>query len=447
MVTTPTLYEPPMKRWGMPEDPATDSQPGLGALWGVVVRNRLLILGATLVVGAAVAYYTSTLTPVFEASTSLRIRAREPNLPDIYRTIASGSSGELATEIAVLGSRALKEDAATNLGLRLTLIEPARVARGELIRTISVSPDAPSGQYRLQREADGRFAVFAADSSRQLYRSGPDGRVQVPGATFVLTPRASRYGQISVGVTDLLTAVGRLSSVSVYQLSRDADILTLSYSDVDSLLVADVPNLIAARYLARRQAVERAEAGSAARFLREQLHRVSTELSDAEDSFRGFREREQVVDPAAETSNEVSRLIAKESERSSLEAERQALGKSLAEIDRASHERGAPSPYRRLVGLPFLMRNEAASALLNALVDAEIEKSSEDLGHRRRSGHEDPEREDLGLSRASCAPSPTRICRAWAIRSRRWTRRWAPSAAGSARSPASNSSMPVWSAM
>jgi succinoglycan biosynthesis transport protein ExoP len=137
-----------------------------------------------------------------------------------------------------------------------------------------------------------------------------------------------------------------------------------------------VPNLIAARYLARRQALERAEAGSAARFLREQLRRVNAELTEAEENFRSFREREQLVDPAVETSNEVSRLIAKESERSSLEAELKALSKSLAEIDQAGRTPGAPSPYRRLVGLPFLMRNEATSSLLNALVNAEIEKSA-----------------------------------------------------------------------
>ena len=374
--TTPTRYGPsPVERWSSNDGRVSVDPPGLGTNWNLLVRNRWLILACGIAAAGGAAYYTSLQTPVFEASTSLRMQVKEPALTDIYRSNATVGT-ELATEVAVLQSRALQEDAASLLGLQVGVVEPRRVARGVLLDSISVAPNALEADYILQKQPDGRYGVFTADSMRQLSVGWPGGRVQVPGATFVVKPAASAYPQLRVVVTSLANAVYRLATVSVVQPQRDANILILGYKDIDSLIVREVPNLIAARYLARRQAVERAEAGSAARFLREQLRRVSTELSEAEDSFRGFREREQVVDPAAETSNEVSRLIAKESERSSLEAERKALGKSLAEIDRASHEPGAPSPYRRLVGLPFLMRNEAASALLNALVDAEIEKSS-----------------------------------------------------------------------
>jgi polysaccharide biosynthesis transport protein len=349
--------------------------PGLGTYWGILVRNRYLILACGMAVAGGAAYYTSRQTPVFEASASLRMQVREPNLPDIYRSTGSAGS-ELATEIAVLRSRALQEDAASQLGLQVDVVEPRRVARGVLLDSISVTPHAPLAEYVLMRQPDGRFGVFTADSMRAVSLGLPGGRVHVPGATFVVKPAAAAYDQLRIGVSSLSDAVDRLSSVQVEQPQRDASILILSYNDTDSLIVREVPNLIASRYLARRQAIEKAEAGSAARFLREQLRRVSSELAAAEENFRSFREREQVLDPAVETSNEVSRLISKESERSSLDAERKALSKSLAEIDAAGREPGSPSPYRRLIGLPFLMRNEAASALLNALVNAEIEKSA-----------------------------------------------------------------------
>ena len=83
-----------------------------------------------------------------------------------------------------------------------------------------------------------------------------------------------------------------------------------------------------------------------------------------------------MLDPTVETSSGVSRLVNKEAERATLEAERQALSKSLAEIDTARTPPGSPSPYRRLIGLPFLLRNEAASSILNALVTAENEKAA-----------------------------------------------------------------------
>jgi polysaccharide biosynthesis transport protein len=373
---SPTRYElPPSDRWALQDDRAVGPQPGPGAVWAVVVRNRLLILACTAVVAGAAAFYTSRQTPIFEASTTLRIRFREPSLTDVYGTMLN-ARGDIETEIAVLQSRALKENAAAVLGLQLDILEPERTPRGELARTISVGSDAPAGEYRLVRRPDARFDIFGSDSVKPISLSGPDGTVHLPGATFVLTPAARGYEQLRIGVSSLPDAVGRLGDLWAAQLSRDADIVTLSASNTDSLMAAEAPNLIAGRYIAYRREIEKSKASSAARFLREQLRRVNAELGEAEDDFRTFKERERVLDPSVQTSNEVARLIAKESERSSLEAERQALSKSLAEIDSAGSRPGAPSPYRRLVGLPFLLRNGAASALLSALVTAENEKAA-----------------------------------------------------------------------
>src|SRR5206468_12086864 len=103
------------------------------------------------------------------ASTSIRIQNREPNLPDIYRPVSSTSqASEVGTEIEVLGSRALKEDAAAILGLQVYLTEPARVSREDLLRDIKVAPNATVADYRLARRPDGRFAIFLDDSVKPL---------------------------------------------------------------------------------------------------------------------------------------------------------------------------------------------------------------------------------------------------------------------------------------
>jgi tyrosine-protein kinase Etk/Wzc len=335
-----------------------------------------LILICVVLTAAAAAFYTSRQVPMFDASASIRVQDREPNLPDIYRSIASGGHGELETEMGVLGSRALKEDAAATLGLQLYLADPGRVARATLLQKIIVSPNAQVVEYRLARRPDGRFDIFVGDSAAPVGASDQDGTVRLRGVTFTLTPAAAHYDHLVVGVQSLSDAVGRLAAVSIAQPDRNASILTVSYSDADSLIVREVPNLITSRYLARRQRTESAQAGSTAEFLREQLRRVSTELDQAEEAFRSFRERQHVIDPSVETSSGVSRLISKQAERTTLEAERQALSTSLAEIEATPASPGGASPYRRLIGLPFLLRNEAASTLLNALVTAENEKAA-----------------------------------------------------------------------
>ena len=55
----------------------------------------------------------------------------------------------------MLQSRALQEDAASLLGLQVGVVEPRRVARGVLLDSISVTPNALEADYILQKQPDG----------------------------------------------------------------------------------------------------------------------------------------------------------------------------------------------------------------------------------------------------------------------------------------------------
>jgi uncharacterized protein involved in exopolysaccharide biosynthesis len=93
---------------------------------------------------------------------------------------------------------------------------------------------------------------------------------------------------------------------------------------------------------------------------------------------RRFRERERVIDPQTEASTQVTRLVEKESERSSLEAERVAFGQTLEQVTAAAAhpDPNAPSPYRQLLAFPTLLKNQAASALLASLDNVENERTT-----------------------------------------------------------------------
>jgi capsular exopolysaccharide synthesis family protein len=351
----------------------------LAAVWAGLVRNRWLILGCVaLVLGGAVVY-TLRQTPTYEATATLRIQERQLDISQIYRTLSTGVAGsDLGTEIAVLGSRALREDAVRALGLQLQVLEPQRFAREKLIGRIKVAPDAQPAQFRLVSRADGRFDILGVDDTSQARTSGSDGFVQLPGVSFALTPKATEFEELLIGIQSFASAVdGLAGGLSVDKPRNDAYILTVTYSSTDRLLARDVPNLITASYIARRQLNRTSEARSTVKFLREQLARVQGELAASEESFRSFQERAHVLDPQVEISHEVARLIQKESERSSIQAERDALRESLAEIEgAAAREPSGPSPYRRLTGLPFILRNPAASTLLTALITAENDRAA-----------------------------------------------------------------------
>jgi len=365
--------------------PAPAGAPGpredlrLEDIWTALVRNKWLLLGCTLLsIGGAVGY-SLWAVPSYEGSTTIRIQERQLDLSEIYKTISTGvATSDLATEMEVLNSRALREAAATTLGLQVQLLEPERISRQQILTNIVVDSTAELETYKLIRRPDKRFEITIADSGRRVGTTTPDGVFQLRGVSFRLTPLAGTYDQLEIGVQSLESAVDGLGdAVTVDQPRKDAYIVTVGYQSSDSLLARDVPNAITNQYLARRQSNQSEDARNTASFLKEQLARVSLELSDAEESFRSFKEKRQVLDPQIEGSSEVGRLVNQETERSSLEAERAALAKSLSEI-----ESGPPtdslgiSRYQQLVGLPFFLKNPSAGTVLSSLMTAQADRAA-----------------------------------------------------------------------
>jgi capsular exopolysaccharide synthesis family protein len=348
----------------------------LRRVWQTLRHHVLLIVGMTAAGIAVAAILTVRATPIYQASASLQIEDKQPNLPEVFKTLSTGA--ELNTDMEVLRSRALVDDAAASLGLRLSLVEPRRVPRGALFSLIEVGDSAPPGVYQLRFRADDRFRISDAADGSSLGEAKVGVPVVFRGLRLVLGAKALGYPVIVVEVGTLTRTVEAVKkALQIEQASIGANVVTLNYWDADPGLVRQVPNLIMTRFIARRQDAQQAEARGTAAFLRQQLVTVSTQLGAAEDTLRRYRERERVIDPQVEASSQVERLVTKESERSSLEAERAAFSQTLDQVAEAAAKRvpGAASPYRQLLAFPTLLRNQAATALLASLENVENERT------------------------------------------------------------------------
>jgi len=338
-----------------------------------------VLVGCVVVAVAAAVGYSFWATPTYESSATIRIQERQLDLSQIYHTLSSGvEASDLATEMEVLGSRALREAAATTLGLQVQLLKPERASRQLILRQVTVDTTAALETYDLVRTPEKGFRITLADSGREVGRVGSDGVFRLPGVSFQLTPLAFDYSELEIGIQSLESTVDGLGdAVTIDQPRHDAYIVTVGYETSDSLLARDVPNAITNQYLERRQSNQTEDARNTVVFLKEQLARVSLELSEAEESFRSFKESRQVLDPTVEGSSQVSRLVTQEAERSGVEAERGALAKSLAEIEKGpgSDSLGA-ARYQQLVGLPFFVNNPAAASVLSALMTAQADRAA-----------------------------------------------------------------------
>jgi len=344
-------------------------------LWYVIVRNRWLIAASVAVGLGGAAVYGMRAIPIFQASTSIRIDEKQSTIPvlDVLSDVGAGS--ELATEMEVLKSRALAETVVDSLDLQVRLRTPRSARRNELLSVLAVAEDVRPADYALVRRDDGKFSVEGGN----LPPIAPGDRFSVGGADLVLKQAAAGEPRIELSIVPRKAAINNLGQdLSVGRPQRDANVVVVSYEGADPELVRDVPNVLAKQFIVSRNAVKKTEARSTVQFLRQQIDTLAFQLGQSEDLLQRFRQTEQVVSLPDEASSQVQRLATLQAERASIDAERSALSALLTEVRQAAAVAKVedPSPYRRLLGFPTLLRNSAISELLGSLSTMENERTA-----------------------------------------------------------------------
>ncbi len=360
--------------------------------WDAVRRRPLLSIGAPLVIIALTVAFVLWVSPVYEASTSLRIDEDKAGAPmlDMLRTLSSGS--DVFTEMAVLESRSVAEEVVQGLNLQLVLDDADGALRSDVFRDIRVDTAAAGAHYVLERTGDGVFSLTGEvelpqerprpfrspdKESRSYGEVRPGAPASVEGASFTLTAEAASHDRIAFEVRPFHKAVAELQKeISVNRPEREADVVQLSYRGNDPVLVQAVPNAMAAAFLSRRQNAQSAEARGTVNFLDEQLVTLQGQLGNAEESLRDFQASNHIVSLDAEADAEVKRLAGLQAQRDLLETEREAMASLMADIQSGKVKGDAgQSPYRKLVAFPTLLKNTATAELLSQLAELENKRA------------------------------------------------------------------------
>src|SRR5690606_36784937 len=229
--------------------------------------------------------------------------------------------------------------------------------------------------YRARRGESGRFRFENRTTGTVIGEFAPGEVVPLDGAFVVLAPGAAAYRQIRFEVVPFRSAVDALrSALTVTRPNREANVVIVRYQSADTVLVHEVPNALARTFIDQRREVQKTEARSTVQFLLEQIDTITVQLAAAENALRAFREDAQVVSLEAEASAQVSRLADLQAQRNALDAERAALAKLLEDVSASARDPSDPSPFRRLVAFPTLLRNEVASELLRSIATVENER-------------------------------------------------------------------------
>jgi tyrosine-protein kinase Etk/Wzc len=341
----------------------------------LIRRHLWLIIGIATAVVVVVVAYTVLATQIWQATASIRI--------DHSKTAAAQGDftleTEINTEMAVLGSRSLAEEAVDSLSLRGAISAPRRTVRSHVLSALNISPAADTATLVLTQQPDSGFLVTRDDTKDTVGKAviGKPATLK-GGVSLTLAPGALEAPIYELDIADrTYTLDGFQKALNIDRPSRLGNLVTVAYKGSDALLAREIVDLVVRRFIISRQAQGQGTAQASVSFLKLQLDSLSRQLRYAEDSLRTFRDQRHVVDIGVEATSGVNHLADLQAMRNDLSSERDALGQMLAEIRAATVVAvpGAPSPYRRLLAFPTLLKNQAASQLLNSLAGLEDQRA------------------------------------------------------------------------
>ncbi|MFN0181707.1 MAG: polysaccharide biosynthesis tyrosine autokinase [Gemmatimonadales bacterium] len=365
---------------------STDPRLTPRGLVGVLWRQRWMILGCTLTVVGLVAVYTWRARPVYEASSMLRFEHEQVNLPQLVEQLAT--ENRISTEVEVLQGRTAASVAIDSLGLRATLLSPRGAHLTALFPVLRIDPSADTTTLAIRVHGDTGYTVWKPGNAGMGVHARLGEPVTLGRVTLALAKAATATPDIQVRISSGGAALRQFQqALRVSRPARDADLIQIRFTADDPEIAARVANLLADQLIASRQSELRFKGGVAVTFLTAQVDSLRTQLRGSEDTLQRYRERARAVDPVEQARTQVIRLAQVEADRGGLEAERGALASVMDQIreDREAAPDG-PSPYRRLIGYPALLKNQAAGELLSSLSTLENERA---ILLRRRTWQDD----------------------------------------------------------
>ena len=371
-------------------DPAPEIDPR--RVWATIARSAWLILGCVLLALAAGAVAVRRMEPVFQSTASIRIDARPgaTSAAALYG-LPSDNVNLVATAMEELTSRSLSNDVADSLGLRLVVAEPRRVARSAVLAWAKVDSAAPLRGYRITPFGDKQVAVQEL-GGRVVGKFPLGAPVTVPGATFRLADDALVNDAIVVQVASLeATAAGVRAHMQVSQPNLNANIVTITYEGNDPVMVREVANVLAARFVRKRLEAEKAVARTTVVLLRRQLDTLGREMGVRERAVSRFLGDNRIIsveNEAAQRTTEIQRL---QEARMTAATDRAALLASLDSLLKRRDTADGRLAYERLLSAPAFARQLNTSSPSSIAIERLRTQEDNRAALLRRLGPNDPD--------------------------------------------------------
>lgn len=291
----------------------SDDTPALSlrGLAAAVRRQAIWIAGTTLIGVALTLTMAKRQRPVYEARATIRMEDQQSAVPPTDVLAALSRPSTIETEMEILRSRSVVEDVVDTLGLRVTITEPPGAPRRTLFGLLHVDHDAQPGTYVVVRDT----TVFSITTPEGHMLGGAYGAPLSAGGVQVeplpLGATNDGPGRITLAVMPTSDAAELVrGGLRVSRPDPYAGIVAIAYQSTDQTLARDVVNAVARAYIDRRRDTQRETYHAAVEFLQTQVVAVGAELARAEKDLEQYRRAHNLIDPAAQASDQVQRRAA-----------------------------------------------------------------------------------------------------------------------------------------
>ena len=242
------------------------------------------------------------------------------------------------------------------------------------------------GRLSFDRGTDGRYAItteklVGATLSSTSVAAGDS--MQLGSVALQLSPllKGSDVAHFEVQLLPRFKALKKLDDLlDIRQQEGGSRLVQIAFEDPDRVLAARVVSRVVAEYVAYTDANEQNDDRVRSTELRSAVDTMSRRLASSEERLRSFKEKQKILLPDEQASQQLKRIAVLRTQLDGLEVERAALSRLLKLIE-GRVEGGGPVVYRQLATFPSLITNKAIQDYLANLVDLENKRS--ELGLRR----------------------------------------------------------------
>jgi tyrosine-protein kinase Etk/Wzc len=282
--------------------------------------SKYLVLSLIVCLAASWTYLRYT-SPIYKGTINLLIDVNNDNSEDITDQIldklSSGNKINIANQLQILTSATLMERVVRRTGVNKTIIMEGKINDVKLYDSLTNSYCSFDNVTDSNRSYIMRFEI----KNKQIYQLTPKSIRTIPNNTPISEPgiQYSLHFDSAALARDKSTyivtwnpikktAAKLATSIDVKQPDKEASIILLSLSSDIPQEIKDILNTLAAEY--SKQAVEEnnRKAENKIKFVESRLLLLSGELGDVETKLTDFREKNNVINPEAQSTDGLSNL-------------------------------------------------------------------------------------------------------------------------------------------